>query len=95
MTKLLGSWDRGIVGSWDPGKILDVLEHLGVVSPLGTMGMSAKFVPKLDSSQQEGTRATGQVGFQCPWILLVPVTPGSVQTDVVFYSLLILRSWAC
>ena len=46
MTKLLGSWDP---------KILGVLEHLEVVPPLGTMGLSAEFKTKVDQHQLEGT----------------------------------------
>ena len=45
------------------------------------------FWPKL-----EGTCATGQVWFPHFWILLVPITPGMVGTDVVFSTPLI--PWA-
>ena len=85
VTKLLGSQDPVILG---------VLEHLGVEPPLGTVGLAAEFVPKVSQCRPEGTRPTGRVRFLHPWILLVPVTPGGVGT-VVFYSPLILRSWAC
>jgi hypothetical protein len=33
------------------------------------------------------------VGFLLPWILIVPVTPSDVETDVVLFSPVILRSW--
>ena len=36
-----------VLGSWDP-KILDVLERLEVVPPLGTMRLSAEFETKVD-----------------------------------------------
>jgi hypothetical protein len=42
----------------------------------------------------ERTRATGCAWFLYLWLLLVPVTPGGVGTDVAFYSVVILRSWA-
>jgi hypothetical protein len=31
------------------------------------------------------------VGFLLPWNLLVPVTPGGVGADVVFYSFVLLK----
>ena len=59
MTKFLGS---GILGSRDPEilglwnlKILSVLEHLVVVSPLGMVEMSSLFKTKLDQLRPEGT----------------------------------------
>ena len=73
-----------------------MLEHLGVELLLGVVGLAAEFTPKVCSGHRfrpEGTHATGQAGFLCPWILLVPVTPSGVGTDVVFYSPVILRSW--
>ena len=54
MTKLLGSWDP---------KILDVLEGLAVVPPLGAMGLSAEITTKVDQCQLKGTQATGLVEF--------------------------------
>ena len=66
--------------------ILGVLEHLGVKLPLGVVGMAVEFVPKVNQGRPERTRVTGQVGFLCPWIPLVPVTPGGVGTDVVSSS---------
>jgi hypothetical protein len=50
----LRSWcdqASGILGSWDPGirgpKILDMQKHLGVKTPLGTIGLSAQFAPQV------------------------------------------------
>jgi hypothetical protein len=40
------------------------------------------------TKDQVGTRTTGWAGFLYLCILLVPVTPGGVVTDVMFYSLL-------
>ena len=40
MTKLLGSWDPGILG---------VFECLGVDLPLGVVGLAAEFKPKVCS----------------------------------------------
>ena len=73
--------------------ILGVLECLGVELPLGVVGLAAEFRPKVCSGLQlraEGTCATGRAGFLSPWILLVPVTPGGVGTDVVSSSPMIL-----
>ena len=36
-----------LLESWDP-KILGMLEHLEVVPPLGTEGLSAEFLTKVD-----------------------------------------------
>ena len=80
-----------LLGSWDP-KILGVLELLGVEPSLGTMGLGIEFVPKVDWCRLEGTQATGQGVFLLSWILLAPVTPSGVGTDVVFSSSLFLRS---
>jgi hypothetical protein len=77
--------------SCDPG----MLDHLIFDLPLGTVGLAVESVPKVNWSRPEGTKATGCVGFLCPWILLVPVIPGGVGTDVVSHSTLILRSWVC
>ena len=91
MTKLLGSWDPGILGSCDP-LVLGVLEHLGVELPLGVVGLAAEFVPKVCSGhwlRPEGTCATGWVEFLGAWVLLVPVTSG-VGVDVVSSPPLIL-----
>ena len=76
MSKLLGSWDPGILG---------VSEHLGVVLLLGIVGMAVEFAPKVCSGHQprpEETCATGLVEFLRAWVLLVPVTPDA-GTDVV------------
>ena len=70
-----------------------MLEHLGVKLPLGVVGLTMKFVPKVCSEhllRLEGTQVTGQAGFLCPWILLVPVTPGGVGTGAMSSSTLIL-----
>ena len=75
--------------------ILGVLEHLRVETPLRTVRLDAEFVPNETQDRLEGTQATGREGVLCPWILLVSVTPGDVGTDVVFYSLLFLRTWMC
>ena len=63
--------------------------------PLGVVGLAEEFALKVNWHTLEGIWATGQVGFLCPWILLVPVTPGGVGTDIVSFSPLILQSWAC
>ena len=39
MTKLLGSWAPNILG---------MLEHLEMIPPLGTLGLSAEFKTKVD-----------------------------------------------
>ena len=39
----------------DP-KILGMLEHLGVETPLGTMGLSVEFAPKVDWHRPEDKR---------------------------------------
>jgi hypothetical protein len=75
--------------------ILCVLECLGFEPPLGALALSVEFAPKVNWHRPKGIRATGLVGFLCPWLLLVPVTPGGVGTDVVSYSPLTLWSWAC
>jgi hypothetical protein len=62
-----------------------MLECLGMELPLCVVGLAAEFGPKACSGHQprlEGTPATDQEGFICPWILLVLVTPGGVETDV-------------
>ena len=56
MTKLLGSWDP---------KILGMLEHLEVVPPLGTMGLSTEFKIKVDQHRLEETQADSWVAFLC------------------------------
>lgn len=62
-----------------------MLDHLEFVPPLSALGLlAAEFAPSLH--RVEETRATGQLGFLCPWIPLVQVTPGGVGTDVVSYS---------
>ena len=86
MNKLLGSWDPNILG---------MLECLGVGPSLGAVGLATDFEPKVDLCRPEGTQATGWAGFLGSWILLVPVIPSGVGSDVVFYSPLILRSWVC
>jgi hypothetical protein len=70
--------------------ILGVLVCLGLEPPLGTVGLVAKFAPKINQVRPEGTQATGQVGLLCPWILLVRVTPGGIGTGVVSSSPMIL-----
>ena len=57
---------------------------------LGIVGLAKEFAPKIT---QPG-RNTGQAGFLCPWIPLVPVIPRVVGTDVSSL-LLILWSWVC
>ena len=73
MTKLLGSLDPMILG---------VLMCLGMELPRGSVGLAEEFVPKVYQHRLEGTCPTGQVGFLCPWIPLVLVTPGGVGKDV-------------
>ena len=83
MTKLLGSWDPGILG---------MLECLGVELPQGVVELAVEFTLKICSRQwprPEGTCATGQVDFLGAWVPLVPVTPG-VGVDIVPSSSLIL-----
>ena len=65
-----------------------------MVPPLGAVGLSTEIPTKVDQQQLEGTRATGQEGSLCPWLLLVPVIPSGIGTNVVFYSLVILICWA-
>ena len=63
-----------------------MLEHLGVELLLSVVGLATEFDPEVCSGLQpspEGTCATGQAGFLCPWIPLVLVTLGSVGTHVV------------
>ena len=50
-----------------------VFESLGVEVPLGVAVLAGEFAPKVNQRRPEGTRATGQVGFLCPQVLLVPV----------------------
>ena len=57
MTKLLLSWNP---------KILGVLQHLEVVSPLRSVGLFVVFEIKVYQYRSEGTRATGQAGLPCP-----------------------------
>ena len=57
--------------------IQGALEHLGVEFPLGIVGLTAEFVPKVCSGHQlrlEGTCSTGQARFLSPWSPLAPVT---------------------
>ena len=61
-------------------------ECLRVELPLAVVGLAEKFVPKVNLHRLEGTRALGWVSYLCPWVLLVPVTPGGVGTDVVSSS---------
>ena len=63
MTKLLGSWDPGILG---------VLEHLGVELPLGVVGLAAEFAPKVCSGCWP--RHTGRNLYH--WFGRVPVCLG-------------------
>ena len=81
MTKLLGSWNP---------KILGMLECLEVVPPLGTMGLSTEFETKVDQCHAP----LGMWGF----CVLAPAGPrhsNPVETDVMFHSPVILRSWVC
>jgi hypothetical protein len=75
--RILGSqaswrpWDPGVTKllvSWNPlnPKVLGMLQHLEVVSPLETMGLSAVFKTKVFQHWPEGTRAAGQAGLLCP-----------------------------
>jgi hypothetical protein len=60
VTKLLGSWEPGILG---------VLEHLGVELPLGFVGLAGEFEPKVCSGHEprpKGTLATGVTGCLGP-----------------------------
>jgi hypothetical protein len=54
-----------ILVSWNT-KILCVLEHLVVTSPLVTVGMSAVLETNVDQLGPEGTRAPGQAGLLHP-----------------------------
>ena len=85
MTKLLESWDPGI---------LAVLESLGFEPPLGAVGLAAELVPKVNQCRLEEIQTTGPARFLSPWILPVSVTLGGVGTDVSYLPL-ILRSWVC
>ena len=67
-----------------------MLVHLEVELPLGITGMAAEFAPEVNQPILEGIGATGWAGFLCPWILLVSVMTGSIETDVMSFSLLIL-----
>ena len=72
--------------------ILGVLDHLRVKLPLGVVREGPKPAPEVcsgNSFRQEGTCATGWVGFLHPWIQLVLI-PSSVGADVVSSSPLIL-----
>jgi hypothetical protein len=61
-----------------------MLDHLGVELPLGVLGLVEEFAPKVNQSRPEKTRATGQVEFLCPWLLLVPVTHSGFRTDDIW-----------
>jgi hypothetical protein len=53
----LRPWDPGVtklLGLWNP-KILGMLEHLEVVPPLGTLGLSAELETKVGQCQLDGT----------------------------------------
>jgi hypothetical protein len=65
---------------------LGMLECLGVELPLGAVGLTVEFVPKVNWHRLEGSQVTGWEGFLCPWIPLFPVTPGGVATDVMSSS---------
>jgi hypothetical protein len=61
-------WDPEILvcpSSWNP-KILGMLQHLEVVSLLGTLVLSAAFETKVDQHWPEGIGAAGQAGLLCP-----------------------------
>ena len=71
--------------------ILDVLQHLEVVSPVGTKELLVVFKTKVD--QQKPEPMVEQVSC-------VPAPAGTVPpicfgTDAVFTSSVILRSWVC
>jgi hypothetical protein len=74
--------------SWDP-VILGVLELLAVELPLGVVGLTVEFAPKVCSGpgpdRPEGARATSLAEFLHACVQQVPVTP-SVGTDVVSSS---------
>ena len=53
-----------ILGSWN-AKILGMLQHLEVVPPLGTKGLSDVFEAQVDQQRPEGTQDTGQAGSLC------------------------------
>ena len=73
-------WDPGVtkpLGSWGP-TILGLLECLEVVSPLGTMELTAEFQTNVVQSFPEGTRTTGwgRGGLLCPcscWLQALPI----------------------
>jgi hypothetical protein len=70
----------GILESWNPN-MLGVLEHLEVVSPLGTVGLSAMFKTKVAQRRPEGTFTAGQVRLLCPcscWPQTLPVVLGQM-----------------
>ena len=72
--------------------ILGVLECLGVELPLGVVGLSEEFVPKVCSGYQLGLKgncATGSVEFLCSCLLLILIT-SSVGADAESASPLIL-----
>ena len=55
--------------------MVGVLEHLEVVSPLGTVGMPAVLETKADLYRPEGTQAASQAGL----CVLAPADMGSSQ----------------
>ena len=72
MTKLLGSWDP---------VVLDVLELLEMELPLGVMGLTAEFMPKVCSEHQPRGKEPVQTKFLSAWIPALPDTFG-VGADV-------------
>ena len=73
-----------VLASWDP-KILIVLQHLEVVPPLGTVGLSSESETKVDRpllTSRNPSHSSGGVFVSV--LQLSPSIPGSVGTDVVF-----------
>ena len=65
--------------------IVDVLECLGVELPLGVVGLTVEFAPKVclrHRSRLEETHATGWAEYLGAWVLMVSVT-FSIAADVV------------
>lgn len=57
-----------------------MLERLGFEPPLGAVGLAVEFMPKETGAGWKEPEPL------CPCVLLVPVTPSGIGTDVVSYS---------
>jgi hypothetical protein len=72
----------GILWFCNPGHVREP----GSGVSFGFCGLAEEFASKVIWHRLEGIQATGQVEFLRSWILLVPVTPGGVGTDIVSSS---------